>query len=97
MNNIALAKFQITDEHIKNLDTFIDITKTLGIALPSEIKNILNTTTSSASTGANITYGLLLLSATSEIELMDMIMSQRYKGISTKYFNDMLDQHTSLF
>ena len=97
MNNIALAKFQITDEHIKNLDTFIDITKTLGIALPSEIKSILNTTTSSVSSGANITYGILLLSAASEIELMDMIMSQRYKGISTKYFNDMLDQHTSLF
>lgn len=96
--DFAFAKIEITDEDAERLSTAFDLLKTFGNAvLPQELKNILNTTVKGADIGTDITYGVLVLSATNEMELIDMVVSQRYKTISDKYFHSILNENTDIY
>ncbi|MDP2923899.1 MAG: hypothetical protein Q8O30_09325, partial [Candidatus Omnitrophota bacterium] len=62
----------------------------------SQIKQVLNTGIGIAKAGTNITYGLVVLSAMSEFDLIDMISSQGYKTQAREYFNSILDERLDL-
>ena len=96
--NLLFAKsFKIESEDIKRIDLALDLLKTWGnLVLPQEFQRVLNATITSTDIGKDITYGLLVLSAVNEMEMIDKVVSQRYKQEATAYFNNILDQQLNL-
>ncbi|MDP2664660.1 MAG: lamin tail domain-containing protein, partial [bacterium] len=96
--NLTFAKsFKIESEDINRIDLALDLVKTWGnLVLPQEFQRVLNTTVTSTDIGKDITYGLLVLSAVNEMEMIDRVISQRYKQEATEYFNNILDQQLNL-
>ena len=94
---ISAKNFKIESEDVKRIDLALDLVKTWGnLVLPDEFKRVLNTTITGTEAGTDITYGLLVLSAVNEMEMIDRVISQRYKLEATEYFNTILDQQISL-
>ncbi len=62
----------------------------------NQIKQALNTGLGLVKTGTDITYGLVVLSAMNEFDLIDMVSSQRYKTLARDYFNSILDERINL-
>jgi len=97
--NIALAKrFKINDKDVERIKFGLDVGKMFTSILigKDELKNILNTTIKGTEASTDITYGLLVLSSLNEMDLMDLVISQRYKKEATKYFNSILDERLNL-
>src|SRR3989344_4498604 len=89
--------FKIESEDINRIDLALDLVKTWGnLVLPQEFQRVLNTAVIGTDIGKDITYGLLVLSAVNEMEMIDKVISQRYKLEATQYFNTILDQQTNL-
>lgn len=99
LGNIVFAqKIEISDKDVERIKTGLDLMKALVNFTISEdkLKTILNTTISVGEVSTDITYGLLVLSALNEMELIDLVVSQRYKTEARTYFNSVLNQRLNL-
>ncbi|MFQ6082597.1 MAG: lamin tail domain-containing protein [Candidatus Aminicenantia bacterium] len=97
--NVAFAKkIEIDDKDVERIKTGLDLMKAwVNFTISGDrLKTILNTTISIGEVSTDITYGVLVLSALNEIELIDLVVSQRYKTEATNYFNSVLDERLSL-
>ncbi|MBU4351371.1 hypothetical protein KKH63_03550, partial [Patescibacteria group bacterium] len=82
LGSISFSKVvDIDNKKIKRIETFLSTVKTVGnfIISNEKIKSIFNVSLSTAQKGADISYGLLVLSAINEFDLIDMVTSQQYK------------------
>ncbi|MHA1667565.1 MAG: lamin tail domain-containing protein, partial [Candidatus Heimdallarchaeaceae archaeon] len=61
-----------------------------------KLKSILNTVINIEEASTEITYGLLALSALNEMDLIDLVVSQKYKTEARSYFNKILDERLTL-
>lgn len=93
------AQFKLSKDQADRIDAAIDLTRTFIniFPTPDSVRTILDTGLKSTGTTVDVSYGLLVLSAFSELEFIDMVVSQRYKRESTQYFNRILDEHANLF
>ncbi len=97
--NIALAKkIEINDKDVERIKSSLDTIKTFtNITITNDnIKTVLNMVIKAGETGTDVTYGLLVLTAMNEMDLIDMVISQRYKQEATAYFNHIIDERTNL-
>lgn len=97
--NIVFAKkIELNEKEVERIKTGLDIMKALAAFTLSEnkLKTILNTTISIGEVSTDITYGLLALSALNEMDLVDLVTSQKYKTEATSYFNNILNERLSL-
>ena len=71
----------LNEKEVERIKTGLDLMKALAAFTLSEnkLKTILNTTISVGEVSTDITYGLLALSALNEMDLIDLVTSQRYK------------------
>ncbi len=100
LGNVVFAKkVEINEKDVERIKTSLDLMKTLlNIAIGEDkLKTILNTTVSVGEMSTDITYGVLILSALNEMELIDLVVSQRYKTEAKNYFNSILDERLNLF
>lgn len=98
-NNFAFAKkLELNGKQVEKIKTGLDLVKTFGSIVVSEdkLKTVLNTVFAGGETSLDITYGLLVLGAFNEMELIDLVVSQRYKKEADKYFNSILDERLNL-
>ena len=97
--NVVLAKgIKITDKDIGRIKTGLSLMKalvnyTIG---DNTLKTALNITIGGGETGADITYGLVVLTAINEMDFIDMVASQRYKQEATVYFDQVINEKTNL-
>jgi len=99
LGNIVFAKkIEINDKDVERIKTGLDLMKALVnfTITGDKLKTILNTTISVGEVSTDITYGLLVLSALNEMELIDLVVSQRYKTEARTYFNSVLNQRLNL-
>ncbi len=97
--NIVFAqKFELTSKDVERIKTGLGLIKTFGniVIGDDKLKTILNTTIKGGEVSTDLTYGLLVLSAFNEMELIDMVVSGRYSIEATKYFNQIIDERTNL-
>ncbi len=97
---IVLAKkIELTDKEVERIKTSLDLVKAfVNFTLNQDkLKDILNTIIHAGETSTDITYGLLILSALNEMDLIDLIVSQEYKRQARNYFNNVLDERLNLF
>jgi len=91
----SLAK--ITDKEAKRIEDFLDIANVpiLSKYTANQLKQLLNLRIR-ADRQSDPTYGILVLSAMNELELMDMVLSQRYKKEATEYFSQIISERIGL-
>jgi len=92
------AKIELDDKDVERIKTGLSLMKTAGNIVVSDdkIKTIMNTILGGAETGTDITYGLVALSALNEMDMVDMVVSQRFKTDAQAYFNSILDEKLNL-
>jgi len=92
------AKVEIKEEDVKRIKDGLDLMKALAnfTVIEDKIKDILNIAISFGETSTDITYGLLILSSLNEMDLIDLVVSQRYKQEARNYFNAILDERLNL-
>jgi len=101
-SNVALAaKMKISAQQAEEIKKVLGITQTLLnisklIVNDNDLATILNKAIGVGQTGTDATYGLLVLSALNEMDLMDLVLSQRYKEEARDYFNKVLKEKTDL-
>ncbi|XOA42593.1 MAG: lamin tail domain-containing protein [Candidatus Nealsonbacteria bacterium] len=95
---VFAKRIKITDKQVEKIKTGLDLMKTLTNFTITEdkLKSILNTTIGIGEVSTNVTYGLLILSALNEMELIDLVVSQRYKTEARNYFNSVLNERLNL-
>ncbi len=88
----------IDNKKIKKIETFLSTVKMVGnfVISDDKIKSIFNVSLSTARKGADISYGLLVLSAINEFDLIDMVISQQYKQKARDYFNEVIDERMNI-
>ena len=99
LGSVVSAKtFEVSDKDIEKVKIALDLTKVLAnVAISDDkLKTILNLTIKGGQVSTDVTYGLLVLSALNEAELVDLVVSQRYKDEAREYFNQTLDERTNL-
>ena len=95
------AKMKINEQEVEKIKTALDIMNTassIGSVLVDggNLMAVLKTAVKGGGMAADVTYGLLVLSAINEMEFMDMVLSQSYKDDARDYFNGILDERTKL-
>lgn len=97
-NNASAKKFEISDKDFSKIKSGLNIIKiAANIAVSdAKLKTILNMALKGGQTGADITYGLLVLSSLNEMEFIDSVLTQKYKAEATEYFKSILDEQLSL-
>ncbi|MBD3207864.1 MAG: PKD domain-containing protein [Candidatus Nealsonbacteria bacterium] len=92
------AKVEIKEEDVKRIKDGLDLMKALAnfTLIEDKIKDILNIAISFGETSTDVTYGLLILSSLNEMDLLDLVVSQRYKQEARNYFNAILDERLNL-
>ncbi|MDO8663909.1 MAG: lamin tail domain-containing protein [Candidatus Wildermuthbacteria bacterium] len=97
-NAVLAKKLEITDKDVGDIKSGLDLVKMLVNLSVNEstLKTVLNTVISGGKTGTDVTYGLLVLTSLNEMDLIDMVVSQRYKAEATAYFDSILDQRINL-
>ncbi|MFH0791606.1 MAG: lamin tail domain-containing protein, partial [bacterium] len=90
--------FKITTEQLDRLQTVLSLVKTfMNTAMNGEaITKAMNFTFRVEGMAADIGYGLVVMSALNELDLIDMIVSQRYKQQATAFFEKVVDDKTNL-
>lgn len=102
LSNFALAsQTKMNKQQAERIKNFLDIVKTtsnFGSILLDDggFIKALNTIIKGGRTATDVTYGLLVLSAINEMELMDMVLSQEYKDIEKEYFEQIADERINL-
>lgn len=97
-NSVLAKKLEIRQVDIERVKLVLDITKLLGniAASDDKLKTILNMTIGTGKIGADITYGLVVLTSLNEMDFIDSVISQRYKREATAYFEGILNERTNL-
>ncbi|MBI2042647.1 MAG: lamin tail domain-containing protein [Candidatus Nealsonbacteria bacterium] len=102
LSNYSLAgQTKVNQQEMQRIKQGLDIVKTassFGSVLLDDggLMKALNTVIKGGSAATDVTYGLLVLSAVNEMELMDLVLSQEYKTIEREYFEQILDERTNL-
>ena len=100
--NIVLAeKMKISAQEAEKIKTALNIVQTFTnisniIINNNDLATVLNKAIGVGRIGTDVTYGLLVLSALNEMDLMDLVLSQRYKTEARDYFDSVLDERTNL-
>lgn len=91
-------KVEISSKEAEKIKAGLDIAQLFtNIAISNErLRTILNMTIRGGEAGADITYGLVVLSAMNEMELIDMVVSGRFRTEATNYFNQVINERTNL-
>jgi len=94
--SITSAK-RISNEEVDEMKTFLKLSNVpvLRNFDEKQLKDFLNKTIKPEI--PDFTYGLLVLSAKSDLEWIDMILSQDFLDRNKTYFNSILDRRLSLF
>ncbi|PIP18327.1 MAG: hypothetical protein COX42_01495, partial [Parcubacteria group bacterium CG23_combo_of_CG06-09_8_20_14_all_35_6] len=89
---------QVNKKQIQRIKTALSVVKDIvNFAITDDkIRSIFNTSINVAQSGTNISYGFLVLSALNEFDLIDLVISQRYKADAREYFDSVLDERTNL-
>jgi hypothetical protein len=97
-NNVSAEQFTISESDIKQIKSVLDLSGILSEVMVSDakLKTILNLAIRGGGTGADITYGLLVLTSLNEMDFIDMVVSQRYKTEADAYFNSVLDKRLNI-
>jgi len=98
-NVVFAKKFDITEKDIRTIKevlNFANIFSNIAVT-DDKIKTILNTTIDTGETSVDVSYGLLVLSVLDEVDLVDMVVSQRYKMYAREYFDHILGERLNLF
>lgn len=100
-NHIFAKQLTIKAADVDKIKTVLDMTKTIGtvadmILDDKDFLTILNTVIGGGKTATDVTYGLVVLSALGEMDLIDLVISQEYKSEAREYFNRVLDERISL-
>lgn len=95
---VSAKIFEVSDKDIEKVKIALDLTKMVANVAVSDdkLKTILNLTIKGGQVSTDVTYGLLVLSALNEAELVDLVVSQRYKDEAREYFNQTLEERTNL-
>ncbi len=95
----ASAEIKITNEDVERVKNGLDLIKSFVnfTVLEEKINKILNMAIETGEISTDVTYGLLILSSLNEIDLIDSVVSQRYKIEARNYFNGILDERLNLF
>ncbi len=96
--SVSAKGFKITTEQLNRLQTILSLVKTfMNTGLNDEaITKAMNLTFRVEGMAADIGYGLVVMSAINELDLIDMIVSQRYKQQATAFFEKVVDDKTNL-
>ncbi|KKW08236.1 MAG: hypothetical protein UY44_C0014G0023 [Candidatus Kaiserbacteria bacterium GW2011_GWA2_49_19] len=88
----------IDNKTVTNFKFFLGTLKTFAnVAITDDqIRGLFNLTVGGASTGADVSYGLLVLSAMNEFDLIDMVSSQVYKEKARDYFDSVIDSRLDM-
>ena len=96
LGNIVFAKniAEINNKDVEKIKTGLDLVKAVVnfTIRDDKLKTILNTAINIGDTSTDITYGLLVLTVLNEMELIDLVISQRYKTEARDYFDSILDE-----
>ena len=95
---VFAKKLELNERQVEKIKIGLDLAKTFGniVFTEDKLKAVFNTVFAGGETSLDITYGLLVLSAFNEMELIDLVVSQRYKKEADKYFNSILNERTNL-
>ena len=98
---VFAKQFEIKAEDVERIKTALGMAQTVATVADIIINNkdlatVLNTIISGSKTGVDITYGLVVLGALNEMDLVDLVVSGRYRDEARDYFNSVLDQTTNL-
>src|SRR3989344_9027963 len=96
---IFAKQLEIKAEDVERIKTALGMAQTVATVADIIINNkdlatVLNTIISGSKTGVDITYGLVVLGALNEMDLVDLVVSGRYRDEARDYFNSVLDQTT---
>jgi len=99
LGSICFSKaIEIDNKKVERIKTALSVVKDIvNFAITDDkIRSIFNTSINMAQSGTDISYGFLVLSAMNEFDLIDLVISQRYKADARDYFNSVLDERISL-
>src|SRR3989344_4423058 len=100
-SRVFAKQLTISAADMDKIKTVLDMTKTMTTVADMVLDNkdlltILNTVIGGGKIATDITYGLVVLSTLSEMDLIDLVISQQYKIDARNYFNQVLDERTKL-
>jgi len=93
--------FNVTAKDTERIKSSLTVTQTTLQAIDllgsnKDWMTILNTIVGVGKTGTDITYGLVVLGTLNEMDLVDLVVSGRYRDDAREYFNSVLDQTTDM-
>src|SRR3989344_5890970 len=99
--HISAKQLEIKAADVERVKTALDMAQTVATVSDIIINNkdlatVLNTIIGGGKTGVDVTYGLVVLGALNEMDLVDLVVSGRYRDEAREYFNSVLDQTTNL-
>jgi len=100
--NFSFAdSFKVTAKDTERIKSSLTVTQTTLQAIDlfgsnKDLMTILNTIVGAGKTGTDITYGLVVLGTLNEMDLVDLVVSGRYRDDAREYFNSVLDQTTDM-
>jgi len=100
-NYVLAEQLKVKAEDVERIKTALGMAQTVTTAADMIINNkdlttVLNTIIKGSTTGVDITYGLVVLGALDEMDLVDLVVSGRYRDEARAYFNSVLDQTINL-
>lgn len=98
---VSAKKLEIGAADVERIKTVLGMGQTMATAIDIIINNkdlttVLNTIIRGGQTGVDVTYGLFVLSAFNEMELLDLVISQEYKIKQREYFKIILGERENL-
>lgn len=97
-SNVSAKKLELNSNDVERIKLVLDLTKLVSSVAVSDdkLKTVLNMAISGGQTGADVTYGLVVLTSLNEMDFIDSVVSQRYKKEANAYFNGILDERLNL-
>src|SRR3989344_2164801 len=100
-SHIFAKQLEIKAADVERIKTALGMAQTVATAADIIINNkdlatVLNTVLKGGTAGVDVTYGLVVLGALNEMDLVDLVVSGRYRDEAREYFNSVLDQTTDL-
>jgi len=100
-SNIFAKQLEVKAADVERVKTALGMAQTVAtisdiIINNKDLEKVLNTLLKGGATGVDITYGLVVLGTLNEMDLVDLVVSGRYRDEAIEYFNSVLDQTTNL-
>ena len=100
-SHIFAKQLEIKAADVERIKTALGMAQTVAtvadiIVNNKDLATVLNTVLKGGTTGVDVTYGLVVLGALNEMDLVDLVVSGRYRDEAREYFNSVLDQTTDL-